>query len=67
MDLEEEKTWIKRKYGGAIRKSMIIRNKSRGIKLLINYNTNGVIVGESYVHLNKLLRCIETYSGTNQI
>ena len=42
MNLQEEKTPIKRKYKEATRKSMIIRNRSRGIKLLIKYNIDGV-------------------------
>ncbi|RVX11382.1 hypothetical protein CK203_019588 [Vitis vinifera] len=37
---------------------MIIRNRNRGIKLVIKYNADGIYVGESFVHLTKLLRCI---------
>ena len=55
MDLEEEKTPIKIKYRGATRKFMIIRNRSLGIKLLIKYNTDGVFVGESSMHLTSYL------------
>ena len=55
MDSKEEKTPIKRKYRGATKKSMIIMNRSRGIKLFIKYNTDGVFVGESSMHLTSYL------------
>ena len=45
----------KRKYKGTARKSMIIRNRNRGIKLVIKYNANGIYVGESFVHLTSYL------------
>ena len=38
---------------GATRKSMIIRNRSKGIKLLIKYNT--VFIGESSLYLTSYL------------
>ena len=34
---------------------MIIRNQSRGIKLLIKYNSAGIFVGEYFVHLTSYL------------
>ena len=34
---------------------MIIRNRSKGIKLLIKYNIDGVFVGESSMHLTSYL------------
>ena len=55
MDSKEEETPIKRKYREVTRKSMIIRNRSREIKLLIKYNTDGVFVGESSMHLTSYL------------
>ena len=36
-------------------KYTIIRNWSRGIKLLIDYNADGIYVGESYVHITSYL------------
>ena len=55
MGSKEEKTPIKRKYKGETRKPMIIRNRSRGIKLLIKYNVDGIFIGESFVHLTSYL------------
>ena len=55
MDSKEEKIPIKRKYRGVTRKSIIIRNRSRKIKLLIKYNTDGVFIGESPMHLTSYL------------
>ncbi|RVX13376.1 hypothetical protein CK203_021010 [Vitis vinifera] len=45
----------KKKYKGTTRKSMIIRNRNRGIKLVIKYNADGIYVGESSVHLTSYL------------
>ena len=42
-------------YIGTIRKSMIIRNRNRGVKLVIKYNDDGIYVGESSVHLTNYL------------
>ena len=54
MDSKEEKTPTQKIYiyiyRGTTRKSMIIRNKNRGIKLVIKYNADGIYVGESFVH-----------------
>ncbi|RVW72464.1 hypothetical protein CK203_060492 [Vitis vinifera] len=44
-----------KKYRGTTRKSMIIRNRNRGIKLVIKYNADGIYVGESSVHLTSYL------------
>ena len=37
------------------RKAMIIKNRSKGIKLLINYKQDGIYVGDSSVHLTSYL------------
>ena len=42
-------------YIGTIRKSMIIRNRNRGVKLVIKYNADGIYVGESSMHLTSYL------------
>ncbi|RVW75827.1 hypothetical protein CK203_055115 [Vitis vinifera] len=55
MDSKEEKTLSQKKYRGTTRKSMIIRNRNRGIKLVIKYNADGIYVGESSVHLTSYL------------
>ena len=55
MDSKEEKTPSQKKYRGTTRKSMIIRNRNRGIKLVIKYNADGIYVGESSVHLTSYL------------
>lgn len=52
---------LKRKYRGMTRKAMIIKNRSKGINLLIKYNANGIHVGDASVHLTSylgLLACI---------
>ena len=36
-------------------KSMLIKNRSKGIKLLIKYNLDGIFIGESVVHLTSYL------------
>ena len=52
MDLEQgEKLLTKRRYRGITRKSMIIKNRNRGVKLLIKYNPDGIYVGQAFVHL----------------
>ena len=40
---------------GITRKSMIIKNRSRGVKLLIKYNPDGIYVGQAFVHLTSFL------------
>ena len=42
-----------RKYRGMTRKSMI--TKSKGIKLQVKYNLDGIFIGESTVHLTSYL------------
>ncbi|KAL6319056.1 hypothetical protein AAG906_001529 [Vitis piasezkii] len=54
MDSKEENP-SQKKYRGTTRKSMIIRNRNRGIKLVIKYNADGIYVGESSVHLTSYL------------
>ena len=55
MGSKEEKTPKKRKYRGATRNHMIIRNQSREIKLRIKYNADSIFVGESFVYLTSYL------------
>ena len=52
---ERENPNTKRKYKGTARKSMIIRNRNRGIKLVIKYNVDGIYVRESFLHLTSYL------------
>ncbi|RVW69555.1 hypothetical protein CK203_059353 [Vitis vinifera] len=46
---------IKRKYRGMTRKHMIIKNRSKGVKLSVKYNLDGILIGESAVHLTSYL------------
>ena len=63
MDLEQgEKPPTKRRYRGITRKSMIIKNQSRGVKLVIKYNPNSIYVG---LASNKFFRRIGTHYGAN--
>ncbi|XP_059596352.1 uncharacterized protein LOC100854224 [Vitis vinifera] len=55
MDPEKGKKTIKRKYRGMTRKSMITKNRSKGIKLQVKYNLDGIFIGESTVHLTSYL------------
>ena len=56
MDLAQgEKPPTKRRYRGITRKSMIIKNQSRGVKLVIKYNPNGIYVGQAFMHLTSFL------------
>ena len=56
MDLEqEEKPPTKRRCRGITRKSMIIKNRSKGVKLVIKYNPDGIYVGQASVHLTSFL------------
>ncbi|RVW63381.1 hypothetical protein CK203_060588 [Vitis vinifera] len=56
MDLEqEEKPPTKRRCRGITRKSMIIKNRSKGVKLVIKYNLDGLYVGQASVHLTSFL------------
>ena len=52
MDLEQgEKPPTKKKCRGITRKSMIIKNRNRGVKLVIKYNPDGIYVGQASMHL----------------
>ena len=42
---------IGKKPQGRTRKAMIIKNRSKGIKLLIKYNQDGIYVGDSSMQL----------------
>ncbi|KAL6340633.1 hypothetical protein AAG906_010541 [Vitis piasezkii] len=58
MDLEQgEKPPTKMRCRGIPRNYMIIKNRSRGVKLVIKYNPDGSYVGQAYVHLTSFL-CI---------
>ena len=58
MDLEqEEKPPTKRRCRGIPRNYMIIKNQSRGVKLVIKYNPDDSYVGQASVHLTSFL-CI---------
>ena len=37
------------------RKHMIIKNRSKGVKLSVKYNLDGIFIGESAVHLTSYL------------
>ncbi|RVW87691.1 hypothetical protein CK203_057234 [Vitis vinifera] len=54
----------KKKYRGTTRKSMIIRKRNRGIKLVIKYNADGIYVGESSVHLTSYLGVLARMMNT---
>ena len=55
MDLEKGENPTKRKYKGMTQKSMITKNMSKGIKLQVKYNLNGIFIGESIVQLTSCL------------
>ena len=55
MDADDGQKPIKKKPRGMTRKAMIIKNRSKGIKLLIKYNQDGICVGDSSVHLTSYL------------
>lgn len=55
METKEGEKPIKRKYRGMARKHMIIKNRSKGVKLLVKYNLDGIFIGESVVHLTSYL------------
>ena len=55
MDPEKGEKTTKRKYRGMTRKSMITKNRSKGIKLQVKYNLDGIFIGESAVHLTSYL------------
>ena len=49
MDADDGKKPIKRKSRGMTQKAMVIKNRSKGIKLLIKYNQDGIFVGDTSV------------------
>ena len=51
MDVDDGQKPIKKKSRGMTRKVMVIKNRSKGIKLLIKYNQDGIFVGDTSVHL----------------
>ena len=55
MDPDDVQKPIKRNYRGMTRKCMIIKNRSKGIKLLIKYNKDDIFVGDASVHLTSYL------------
>ena len=55
MDVEEGEKPTKKKHRGMTRKSMLIKNRTKGIKLSIKYNLNGIFIGELVVHLTSYL------------
>ena len=55
MDLEKGENPTKRKYKGMTQKSMITKNMSKGIKLQVKYNLNGIFIRESAVHQTSCL------------
>ncbi|KAL6329814.1 hypothetical protein AAG906_037526 [Vitis piasezkii] len=55
MDPEKGEKTTKRKYRGMTQKSMITKNRSKGIKLQVKYNLDGIFKGESTVHLTSYL------------
>ncbi|RVW84609.1 hypothetical protein CK203_048117 [Vitis vinifera] len=55
METKEGEKPIKRKYRGMTRKHMIIKNRSKGVKLPVKYNLDAIFIGESAVHLTRYL------------
>ena len=56
MDPEEgEKPKKKKNHRGMTKKIMIVKNKSKRIKLSIKYNIDCIFIGESTVHLTSYL------------
>ena len=51
----KEKSHLKKKGRGITRKSMVIKNWSREIKLVIKYNPDDVYVGQTFMHLTSYL------------
>ena len=51
MDADDGQKPIKKKSRGMTRKVMVIKNRRKGIKLLIKYNQDGIFVGDTSVHL----------------
>ena len=56
MDIEqEEKTPTRKRCKGITTKTMIIKNRSRGIKLAVKYNVDGIYVGQAATHFTSYL------------
>ena len=55
METKEREKTIKRNYRGMTWKHMIIKNRSKGIKLLVKNNIDGIFIGESTVHLTSYI------------
>ena len=55
MDADDGQKSIKKKSRGMTRKVMVIKNRSKGIKLLIKYNQDGIFFGDTSVHLTSYL------------
>ena len=52
MDIEQkDKATTKKRCRGITRKVMISKNRSKGIKLKVKYNVDGVYVEQAVVHL----------------
>ena len=51
----KEKNPQKNNHRGITWKSMLIKNRSKWIKLSIKYNLDGIFIGESVVHLTSYL------------
>ena len=56
MDTEQQdKATTRKRCRGITRKTMIIKIRSKGIKLVVEYNVDGVYVGQAAVHLTSYL------------
>ena len=56
MDIEQQdKATTRKRCRGITRKTLIIKNRSKGIKLAIKYNVDGVYVGQAAMHLTSYL------------
>ena len=55
MDADDRQKPIKRKSRGMTRKTMVITNRRKGIKLLIKDNQDGIFVGDTSMHLTSYL------------
>ena len=51
MDSDDRNKPIQMKSRGMIQKTLIIKNRSKGIKLLIKYNQDNIFIGDTSVHL----------------
>ena len=52
---QEEKTPTRKRCRGITKKTMIIKNRSKGIKLAVKYNVDGIYVGQAATHLTSYL------------